>query len=58
MKEKYKCTCCECWSDKKGIDHISHSTGEKGYLCQYILCKACKKEGCLGLCKRFEELEA
>lgn len=56
MKENYKCNCCGCWSTKAKLDHISHSSGKKGY-CQYIFCKACKKAGCIGHCKRFEEAE-
>ena len=55
MKKKYKCSCCGCWYAEKDLDHISYSTDSTGSLKQYIFCKNCEKEGCLGLCKYMPE---
>jgi len=57
MKKKYKCSCCDCWYDEKDLDHISYSTDDIGSPKQYIQCKNCKKEGCLGLCKYMSNME-
>lgn len=51
MLENYKCSCCEVWRKKSEIEHINHSTNEKGFPKQYIKCKECQKKGCIGICK-------